>query len=195
MKIKPVSDFLFAKIKKGEEKTKGGIIIPSESIRETALAKVTHTGPGAETIEGVLMPMSCEVGDTIIFNEKGFINPVNIFGEEYIVLRGVDVIAIVEGIEEVEDTRLTLEDIVKALDTEGENWNVQKSDDNTFFVLTNHGRVVIELHSSHGVVVLSCVENDVEKTINVEDITKASNTSDFGEWMTGHVRDILDIEG
>jgi chaperonin GroES len=82
MKVKPLQDRLVIKRLEEEEKTKGGIIIPA-------------VGDGKVLESGQRSPVSVKVGDKILFGKYSG-TEIKIDGEEHLILREDDVLAVIE---------------------------------------------------------------------------------------------------
>ncbi len=92
--IKPLQDRVLIKMKESEETTKSGIILASNSQEKPQIAEVIEVGPGRE-IDGKLEPMFLKKGDNVIVSKYGG-TEIKYEGNEYIILRQEDVLAIVE---------------------------------------------------------------------------------------------------
>ena len=69
MKMKPMGDFVLLKKLDGQETTKAGIILTSNTSNHVQ-AKVIACGPGLFTQTGDQIPMTCKVGDTVMAPER-----------------------------------------------------------------------------------------------------------------------------
>ncbi len=92
--IKPLENRVLIKMKEGEETTKSGIILAGASKEKPQIAEVIEVGPG-HYIDGKLEPMIVKKGDNIIVSKYSG-TEVKYEGEEYIILRQDDILAIVE---------------------------------------------------------------------------------------------------
>ncbi len=95
MKVKPLQDRLVAKRIEEEEKTKGGIIIPDSAKEKPQEGRVVAVGDGKVLESGQRSPMSLKAGDKILFGKYSG-TEIKIDGEEHLILREDDVLAIVE---------------------------------------------------------------------------------------------------
>jgi chaperonin GroES len=95
MKIRPLQDRLLVKRIDEESKTKGGIIIPDTAKEKPQEGKVVAVGKGKVTEDGKLQPLDVKKGDRVLFNKYSG-NEVNIDGEEHLIIREEDVLAICE---------------------------------------------------------------------------------------------------
>ncbi|MDE6181700.1 MAG: co-chaperone GroES [Eubacteriales bacterium] len=94
MNLKPLADRVVLKHLEAEEKTKGGIILTSGAKEKPQEAEILAVGPGA-TVDGKLVPMEVKVGNKVIYSKYAG-TEVKIDGEEYIIVRESDILAIVE---------------------------------------------------------------------------------------------------
>jgi chaperonin GroES len=95
MKIRPLHDRILVKRIEAEEKTKGGIIIPETGKEKPSEAKVIAVGPGKMNDVGKRIEMDVKKGDRILIS-KWAGNEIKLDGEEHIILREEDVLAIME---------------------------------------------------------------------------------------------------
>ena len=95
MKIRPLHDRVIVKRVEEEEKTKGGIIIPDTAKEKPVEGKVIAVGNGKLLDNGTLQPLEIKNGDKILFGKYAG-TEINIDGEEHLIMREDDVIAIVE---------------------------------------------------------------------------------------------------
>ena len=92
--IKPVADRILIKMEEGEETTKSGIILSSSAKEKPQIAKVIAVGPGGN-IEGNNIEMYINVGDKVIVSKYSG-TEVKYEGEEYLIVKQSDILAIVE---------------------------------------------------------------------------------------------------
>jgi chaperonin GroES len=95
MKIRPLQDRILVKRIDEEAKTKGGIIIPDTAKEKPQEGKVIAVGKGKVTDDGKLQPLDVKKGDRVLFNKYSG-NEVNIDGEEHLIIREDDILAICE---------------------------------------------------------------------------------------------------
>ena len=91
--IKPLGSRVLIKMKEGEETTKSGIILSSGAQEKPQIAEVIEVGPG-EVIDGKAETMNVKKGDNIIVSEYAG-TKVKYEGEEYIIVKQNDILAIV----------------------------------------------------------------------------------------------------
>ncbi|HAR96297.1 MAG TPA: co-chaperone GroES [Deltaproteobacteria bacterium] len=95
MKVKPLQDRLVVKRLAEEEKTKGGIIIPDAAKEKPQEGKVIAVGPGKVTDNGQRVTPEVKAGDKVLFGKYAG-TEIKIDGEEHLILREDDVLAIIE---------------------------------------------------------------------------------------------------
>jgi len=95
MRIRPLHDRLIVKRLEEEEKTKGGIIIPDTAKEKPIEGKVIAAGAGKVKKDGERIPMEVKKGDRILFAKYAG-TEVKIEGEEHLMMREDDVLAIIE---------------------------------------------------------------------------------------------------
>ena len=95
MKIKPLQDRLVIKRLEEEEKTKGGIIIPDSAKEKPQEGRVVAIGDGKTLESGQKAPLTVKPGDKILFGKYSG-TEIKIDGEEHLILREDDVLAIVQ---------------------------------------------------------------------------------------------------
>ena len=92
--IKPILDRVLIKMEETEETTKSGIILSANAKEKPQIAKVIAVGPGG-VIEGNKVEMFLKEGDRVIASKYAG-TEVKYEGEEYIILKQSDILAIVE---------------------------------------------------------------------------------------------------
>ena len=96
MKIRPLHDRVIVK-RLGEEKTSaGGIIIPDTAAEKPIQGKVVAVGKGKILENGEVRPLDVKIGDKILFGKYGG-TEVKVDGEDLLVMREEDVMAVIEG--------------------------------------------------------------------------------------------------
>lgn len=94
MAIKPLFDKVVIKSIESEEKTPSGIVLPGSAQEKPQLAKVLAVGPGG-VIDGKDVTMQVKVGDTVLYSKYAG-SEFKIDGEEVVIVRQSDILAIVE---------------------------------------------------------------------------------------------------
>ena len=95
MKIRPLHDRLIVKRIEEEETTRGGIIIPDTAKEKPMQGKVVAVGKGKRHDDGKLRALEVQKGDRILFGKYAG-TEVEIEGEEHMILREDDVLAVLE---------------------------------------------------------------------------------------------------
>jgi len=94
--VRPLADRVVIKrIEEEEEKSPGGIIIPDTAKEKPQKGEVIAVGPGRLDEKGNRMPMEVSVGDKVLFSKYAG-TEVKIHGEEYLIMREDDILAIIE---------------------------------------------------------------------------------------------------
>ena len=94
MNIKPLGDRVVLKQAKAEEKTKGGIILTSATQEKPEVYDVLVVGPGG-IVDGKEIVMEVKAGDKVLMGKYSG-TTVKLDGEEYVIVRQNDILAIVE---------------------------------------------------------------------------------------------------
>ena len=94
MKIKPLSDRVVIKMVEAEETTAGGIILAGSAKEKPQVAEVLAVGPGG-VVDGKEVVMQVKAGDKVITSKYSG-TEVKIDGEELIIVRQNDILAIVD---------------------------------------------------------------------------------------------------
>jgi chaperonin GroES len=94
MTLKPLSDRVILKPVEAEETTKGGIILAAAAQEKPEVAEVVAVGPGG-VVDGNEVVMTVKVGQKVIAGKYSGTN-VKVDGEEYIIVRQNDILAVVE---------------------------------------------------------------------------------------------------
>ena len=94
MKLKPLSDRVVIKMVEAEETTAGGIILAGSAKEKQQVAEVLAVGPGG-VVDGKEVVMQVKVGDKVITSKYSG-TEVKIDGEELIVVRQGDILAVVD---------------------------------------------------------------------------------------------------
>nr|WP_242586443.1 MULTISPECIES: co-chaperone GroES [unclassified Enterococcus] len=93
--LKPLSDRVVIEVAKEEEKTVGGIVLASAAQEKPQTGKVIAVGEGRVLENGTKVPADVKEGDTVMF-EKYSGTEVKYEGNDYLIVSGKDIIAIVE---------------------------------------------------------------------------------------------------
>jgi chaperonin GroES len=90
MKVKPLADRVMVKLEKTESKSAGGIIIPDTAQEKTQQGTVVSVGEGTEKVKITVSP-----GQKVMYDKYAG-TQVKIEGEEYLILKMADIIAVIE---------------------------------------------------------------------------------------------------
>ena len=93
MKLKPLADRVVIKSIEAVETTKSGIVLPGSAKEKPQVAEVVAVGPGM--VDGKEVSMLVKEGDKVIYSEYAG-TKVKMDGEEVIIVRQADILAIVE---------------------------------------------------------------------------------------------------
>ena len=96
MNVRPLHDrIIVQRLDEGEQRV-GGIIIPDTAKEKPQQGKVIAAGNGKTTDEGKRIPLDVAAGDTILFGKYSG-QEIKIDGEEYLIMREDDVLAIIDS--------------------------------------------------------------------------------------------------
>lgn len=93
--IKPLSDRVVVKALPQEEKTKSGIVLPDTAKEKPQEGEVVAVGPGRLMENGQRAAIDLKAGDKVFFSKYAG-NEVKLDGEEYLILREMDILAVIE---------------------------------------------------------------------------------------------------
>ena len=96
MKIRPLHDRVIVKRLEEERVSAGGIVIPDTAAEKPVQGKVVAVGKGKILEDGSVRALDVKVGDKILFGKYSG-TEVKVDGEELVVMREEDVMAIIEG--------------------------------------------------------------------------------------------------
>ncbi len=94
MAFRPLHDRVVLRRLEGEEKTKGGIIIPDTAKEKPQEGEVVAVGPGARDEAGNPIPLDVKAGDRVLFG-KWSGTEVKIDGQELLIMKESDILGIV----------------------------------------------------------------------------------------------------
>ena len=95
LKIRPLHDRVVVKRVDEERKTASGIVIPDTAAEKPIRGKIVAVGKGKILENGSVRPLDLKVGDKILFGKYGG-TEVKVDGEELLVMREEDVMAVIE---------------------------------------------------------------------------------------------------
>ena len=96
MKIRPLHDRVIVKRLESETRTAGGIVIPDSAAEKPVQGKVVAVGKGKILEDGTVRPLDVKIGDKILFGKYSG-TEVKVDGDELVVMREEDVMAVIEG--------------------------------------------------------------------------------------------------
>ena len=96
MKFRPLHDRVVVRRLEGEEKTKGGIIIPDNAKEKPQEGEIIAVGPGGRDEAGKLTPMDVKRGDKVLFG-KWSGTEVKIDGKELLIMKESDIMGVIAG--------------------------------------------------------------------------------------------------
>ena len=92
--IRPLGDRVVIKKVEAQEKTQGGLILTSSAKEQPQVAEVVAVGPGG-LVDGKEVKMEVKLGDKVLISQYAG-TTVKLDGEENIIVRQGDILAIVE---------------------------------------------------------------------------------------------------
>ena len=95
-KITPLSDRIVVQALEAAQQTKGGLYIPDTAKEKPVQGKVISVGPGKLSDEGERLAPDVKAGDTVLYGKYSG-TEVTVDGEEYLILRESDILAIIDG--------------------------------------------------------------------------------------------------
>jgi len=96
MNVRPLHDrIIVQRLEEGEQKV-GGIIIPDTAKEKPQQGKVTAVGNGKSKDDGKRVPLDVKAGDTILFGKYSG-QEIKLDGEEFLIMREDEVLAVIEG--------------------------------------------------------------------------------------------------
>ena len=93
MAFRPLGDRVLVKRVEGEQKTKGGIIIPDTAKEKPQEGEVVAVGPGARDESGKIQPLDVKAGDRILFG-KWSGTEIKVDGEELLIMKESDILGV-----------------------------------------------------------------------------------------------------
>lgn len=98
MTIRPIRDRIIVQRLAEETVSRGGIYIPDDAREKPTRARVVAAGPGRRADDGTIIPMSVQAGDVVVFGKFTGVE-IALEGEDYVVMREDDVLAVLDGSE------------------------------------------------------------------------------------------------
>jgi chaperonin GroES len=96
MKLRPLHDRVIVERLEEERKTPGGIVIPDTATEKPIKGKVLAIGNGKVQDNGEVRKLDVKKGDQVLFGKYSG-NEVKVDGDEFLVLREDDIMAVIEG--------------------------------------------------------------------------------------------------
>jgi len=96
MALRPLHDRILVQRTEEEEQKVGGIIIPDSAKEKPQQGKVTAVGAGKADKDGKRIALDVKEGDTILFGKYSG-QEVRVDGEDYLIMREDEVLAVIEG--------------------------------------------------------------------------------------------------
>lgn len=94
MNIKPLGDRVVIKVIESEETTKSGIVLPGTAKEKPMQGEVLAIGSG-EIVDGKKVPLEVKAGDKVIYSKYSG-SEVKMDGNEYLIIRQSDILAIIQ---------------------------------------------------------------------------------------------------
>jgi chaperonin GroES len=95
MNLRPLQDRIIVKRVEEETKTAGGLFIPETANEKPQRGEIVAAGNGKKTEDGKVLPLDVKVGDVVLFGKYAG-TEVKVDGEEYLMMREDDLLAVVE---------------------------------------------------------------------------------------------------
>ena len=95
MNIKPLANRVVIEVLEQKETKVGGIIMPDSAKEKPQEGKIVAVGIGNRADNGDIIPMEVNVGDIVLFSKYAG-NEIKIDGNEYLVMKETDILAIVK---------------------------------------------------------------------------------------------------
>ena len=96
MQFQPLHDRVLVRRIEGDEKTKGGLIIPDSAKEKPAEGEVMAVGEGARRDSGELIAPAVKAGDRVLFG-KWSGSEVTLDGQEYLIMKETDILGIIDA--------------------------------------------------------------------------------------------------
>jgi chaperonin GroES len=96
MNLRPLHDRVIIKRMEEERTSPGGIVIPDSAAEKPSKGEVIAAGNGKRTDRGEVIAMDVKVGDKVLFGKYSG-TEVKVDGEDLLVMREEDIMAVIEG--------------------------------------------------------------------------------------------------
>lgn len=95
LKVRPLADRVVIEPLEAEDKSKGGIILPDTAKEKPLQGKVVAVGKGKTDENGKIIPLEVKAGDRVLYGKYAG-TEVTLDGNEYIILKEEDILAVFE---------------------------------------------------------------------------------------------------
>jgi len=95
MTLKPLGDRVIIEPSEAADVTKGGIVLPDNAKEKPTKGKILGVGPGRTTDDGTVISPKVKVGDVVLYEKYAGTN-IEVDGDEQIIVRETEILAIVE---------------------------------------------------------------------------------------------------
>jgi chaperonin GroES len=95
MNLRPLQDRIIVKRVDEETKTAGGLFIPETAKEKPQRGEIVAAGNGKKTEDGKVLPLDVKVGDIVLFGKYAG-TEVKVDGNDYLMMREDDILAVVE---------------------------------------------------------------------------------------------------
>jgi chaperonin GroES len=95
-KVRPLADRVVVQALEESEQTRGGLYIPDTAKEKPQEGKVIAVGPGKLSEQGARLGPDTREGDTVLYGKYSG-TEVTVDGEEYLILRESDILAVIDG--------------------------------------------------------------------------------------------------
>ncbi|MDD2732362.1 MAG: co-chaperone GroES [Desulfuromonadaceae bacterium] len=95
MNLRPLQDRIIVKRVEEETKTAGGLFIPETAKEKPQRGQIVAAGNGKKTEDGKVLPLDVKIGDIVLFGKYAG-TEVKVDGEDYLMMREDDILAVVE---------------------------------------------------------------------------------------------------
>ena len=95
MNLRPLQDRIIVKRVEEETKTAGGLFIPETAKEKPQRGEIIAVGNGKKTEDGKVLPLDVKVGDIVLFGKYAG-TEVKVDGNDYLMMREDDILAVVE---------------------------------------------------------------------------------------------------
>jgi chaperonin GroES len=94
-KVQPLGDRVLLKVLEAEEKTKGGIVLPDTAKEKPQQGEIVAVGKGKPTESGKVAPLEVKPGDKVLYGKYSG-TEISVDGDEFLILKEEDILAIVK---------------------------------------------------------------------------------------------------